>query len=368
MISAVGINYSKLTSKMERPQTPFYTTRAILNLFNNALKVNEERVLIDVRGLYVPGNGTEYRGFFYDSLYEEGTESNLTLVTPAIIRKNLTPGKLVEFSCFITRRIDDKGSIRLTLNMSELYNQAEAKISKYDNLSLEIQRTKSNKGYRDFEYYIKSCILESRRPKIVAIIGSTSIIDQDILHALGETINVFELSFVRVNMTIASQVVNALNRLNQGDTEAIIVSRGGGENLQVFDSIEIARAALSLKAIVVTAIGHREDVSLLDKIADRSFITPSALGSFLREVYNRTIEELTHSKGKIISGVEESFRKTYSHELSSLKELILQKDKELSKINDVRIKEQKKNRIYLLVLIFAGISIGFALARVLGRL
>ena len=345
-------------------KTSFYTTRAILNLFNNALKVNEERILLDIKGLYIPGNGNEYRGFYYDQLFEEGTESNLTLIVPAIIRQKLTPEKVIKFNGFITRRVDDKGNIKLNLNLSELYDQVAPQFSERDSLSLDIQRAKSNLGYRDLEDHIKRCIIEDRKPKIIALIGSTSIIDKDILHALGETINFFDPTFIRVNMSVASHVAMALKQIDS-ESDVIVISRGGGENLEVFNNLEIARIAIMLKPIVVTAIGHREDVSLLDKVADRSFSTPTALGGFLRELYNLTIDEINKSKSEVIASVESSLRKAYSLELNSLKEIVNQKDRELAKSNEMRILEQKKNKTFLTMLILLGIAIGFMLARLL---
>jgi exonuclease VII large subunit len=44
----------------------------------------------------------------------------------------------------------------------------------------------------------------------------------------------------------------------------------------------------------VTAIGHKDDVSLLQQVADKAFITPTAFGQFLNEIYNHTIEEAAH--------------------------------------------------------------------------
>ena len=59
--------------------------------------------------------------------------------------------------------------------------------------------------------------------------------------------------------------------------------RGGGPGLEIFDDVAIAEASLLLKPILVTAIGHAQDDTLLQKLADKQFITPTALGNYLRE-------------------------------------------------------------------------------------
>ena len=34
------------------------------------------------------------------------------------------------------------------------------------------------------------------------------------------------------------------------------------------------------------AIGHKENIPLLQKVADKAFITPTALGQYLNDIYN----------------------------------------------------------------------------------
>jgi exodeoxyribonuclease VII large subunit len=48
--------------------------------------------------------------------------------------------------------------------------------------------------------------------------------------------------------------------------------------MEVFDSPVLAAYCLELASYFVTAIGHKEDSSLLQRIADKAFITPTALG------------------------------------------------------------------------------------------
>jgi hypothetical protein len=48
---------------------------------------------------------------------------------------------------------------------------------------------------------------------------------------------------------------------------------------------------------------------LIDKIADKSFSTPTALGQYLNDIYNSTIEEFTESKAKMVKELEGIFKK-----------------------------------------------------------
>lgn len=76
----------------------------------------------------------------------------------------------------------------------------------------------------------------------------------------------------------APEIADAITRLDiSGRVDVIIVARGGGsrEDLWVFNSETIARAAFACKTPVVSAIGHEIDFSILDFVADLRAPTPS---------------------------------------------------------------------------------------------
>jgi exodeoxyribonuclease VII large subunit len=76
----------------------------------------------------------------------------------------------------------------------------------------------------------------------------------------------------------ASEVTEALRRLDADPAvEVIIVTRGGGsiEDLLPFSDESLIRAAAACQTPVVSAIGHEQDVPLLDQVADVRASTPT---------------------------------------------------------------------------------------------
>ncbi len=52
--------------------------------------------------------------------------------------------------------------------------------------------------------------------------------------------------------------------------------------------IILQRTALNIKPHIISAIGHAEDTTFLDKIADKKFDTPTAFGNYLCEISKKS--------------------------------------------------------------------------------
>ena len=76
----------------------------------------------------------------------------------------------------------------------------------------------------------------------------------------------------------AGDVIRALQRLDADPAvEVIIIARGGGsiEDLLPFSDEDLIRAAAATVTPVISAIGHEQDVPLLDLVADVRASTPT---------------------------------------------------------------------------------------------
>lgn len=82
----------------------------------------------------------------------------------------------------------------------------------------------------------------------------------------------------------SESIVAALKRLEKLDeVEVIIIGRGGGskEDLDAFNSEELARAVIAFEKPVVSAVGHETDSTILDLAASFSVATPSAAAELI---------------------------------------------------------------------------------------
>ena len=300
-----------------------YNPSSLVNIFNNALTTEATRKIFRVKGMYLAGKGISYSGVYYDTLKDEASDATITLLVPSLMRATLVHMQTIECMGYLTKRVQLVGArIELQVNIVELLAQTESKYSEEQIKGFEILQKKVDLGYRDVDSFIKTKILKGEPIKVTIVIGRTGIIDSDIKHQLGEAIGFYEFAFVRVSLTSETEISKALNTYQ--DTDILVISRGGGDNLEIFDKSLIAEVALHIEPYFITAIGHKENSPLLQKVADKSFITPTALGQYFNNIYNETIEQLQNSKAKLVADITTQLTANYDKQLQNLSEKLKQ--------------------------------------------
>jgi len=311
---------------MSEPRTfkesAIYTPTSLLQLFSYSLAPSGTRDLMRFRGIYISGRGANYSGYYYDTIKDEIQDAQLTLLVPVALRRRLIDKKVIEFYGWIVKRVVPAGGrVELHVGIADLIVQTESKVSEKDIKALTLLQVKATKGYRDVDGFIKSKIVRQERVSITILVGRTAIVDSDIKHALGEVIGFYDVRFERFALNSEFEILAALDRFNDtGLNELLVLSRGGGDNLAIFNSPEIAERCLGLEPFFLTAIGHKEDVTLVQRVADKAFITPTDLGQWLRTIYNETILELENSKAKLVETISTQFRTSYEKRVQDLEQ------------------------------------------------
>ena len=272
---------------------------------------------------------------------DEASDYSITLVVPALIRNQLTHNKTIEVICYITKRADKDGSVRLQANVTDLVNQSQNKYTEEEIRSLEIQQKKAATGFRDLDGFIKNCIYENRKPSINIIIGKSAVIQHDIIDQMSEAGSLYNIQFIETTITSLTDMLSAVQASNIPEVDILVIARGGGDiEFETINKPELAEACLNLQPFLITALGHKVNTPLLERIADKKFITPTAFGQYLKEIYNTTIEELTQSKAKLVNDITKQLKTVYDKELQNLNDKLLQ-EQQLNKknIDNIPLKE-----------------------------
>ena len=120
-------------------------------------------------------------------------------------------------------------------------------------------------------------------PKWIGVVTSkTGAAWQDVQNVIARRWPMVKLLLAPVSVQgieAEKSIVDGIRRLDRDPRpDLILVTRGGGskEDLWVFNSERIARAAAACRKPVVSAVGHEIDTSILDYVADLRAPTPSA--------------------------------------------------------------------------------------------
>lgn len=112
----------------------------------------------------------------------------------------------------------------------------------------------------------------------------------------------------------APEIVNAIKALNElSSIDTIIVARGGGspEDLWVFNDENVARAIFASRKPVITGIGHENDWSIADFVADVRASTPTGAAAMAVPDSRELIERISFFKGRLENAIFVRFADTY---------------------------------------------------------
>lgn len=118
----------------------------------------------------------------------------------------------------------------------------------------------------------------------------------------------FEIREVAVQgATAVPAIVEALTELNtHPDVDVIVIARGGGsvEDLLPFSNERLIRAVVASRAPVITAIGHEQDVPLVDLVADVRASTPTDAAKRVVPDVAEEFERITHQRQRARRTIE----------------------------------------------------------------
>jgi exodeoxyribonuclease VII large subunit len=156
--------------------------------------------------------------------------------------------------------------------------------------------------------------------KISIVTSSTGAVVHDI-------INIIQRRFPNVHIQIipakvqghgaAEEIVAALELLNsRNEADVAILARGGGslEDLQAFNTEQVARAIMASKIPIISAVGHETDYTIADFTADLRAPTPSAAAELVvpekfelerrnREVLSRLVKNTANHLRHLKTGL-----------------------------------------------------------------
>ena len=213
---------------------------------------------------------------------------------------------------------------RLSLQVQEIFLTGEGALKK---ALEELKKKLEEEGLFDTKY-------KKPLPRFIKEIGLITAknreAQKDFLTHLGKW--GFKVNFydVRVEgVKAVDQISEAINWFNKyrPNIEALVVTRGGGglESLQTFNSESVARAIFASNIPIVCGVGHENDFTVADMVADIRASTPTHAAKILSEDWQKAdwwIREMTSSFLDRFENLMEDYKVSINQEASNLKNYI----------------------------------------------
>ena len=250
---------------------------------------------------------------------------------------------------------NNKIKLNGSVKVNDRYNKLEISINNYE---LMVDKTK-NEFNKIVERLEKNNIMSIPKKPIGSNYKNIGIITSLNAAGLKDCLMTFQRNMLYGNIIIypaivqgektSGQVISAIKKANEEKLcDVILIARGGGSiaDLEWFNEYNLAVCVKNSKIPVTCGIGHEIDKTIIDLVADHSFITPTAAANELtkdqRETkykldkrikeYNTLLERFLHkyelygtmienSKQELYYGIDKSFGTVvnqYNNEMNNM--------------------------------------------------
>ncbi|WP_415326289.1 exodeoxyribonuclease VII large subunit [Chryseobacterium sp. MMS23-Vi53] len=310
---------------------PVYSPTSVIGIFSNALKLNATVNLIYLKGRYSYGAGKSYGNNYYDLLFSESDHSSIGIRISSLLRSKITNNEIYTLKGFIEKSIKNS-SIELRFVVDEIIQQEEKSISEEELQKYELIQKKLEKGSKDLETLVRDQMLKDQKIRIANIYGNNAIVQKDFAEGLDVSSLYYEIDNYSCNITSATAILSILRELDSKNYDMIGLVRGGGDrqSMETFNDLNLSEHFMNMNALMVTAIGHTVDETLLDRLADKRFHLPHDYGSGLHSIAEKLSHERSNSRALLIDEVKKDIKKQFSEQVETLEKQLRKKNEEFT--------------------------------------
>ena len=277
------------------------TVSSLIRYLKNKLDTDEKLQRIYVNG-EISNFHRHFSGHIYFTLKDEYAQINCVMFKSAASSLKFEPktgDKVVVYAN--TSIFEQSGQLQLYVlkiepdGLGDLYSQYE-----------QLKKKLSDEGKFSDNHKI---VLESEYPDRVAVlVGDKSAAMSDIKTAFLRRWPLCSVDYYPVLVqggTAAADIIKELIKVDKLDYDAIILSRGGGsfEDLFCFNDENLVNTIYNLKTFIITGIGHEQDFTLADFVADLRAPTPTAAVELITPDIEDVIEEVNDYEERLYSSL-----------------------------------------------------------------
>lgn len=317
-----------------------YKPSELIAIFSAALgRQNEFAKLVNLRGIYQQRQNNPNWSYAYAGLHDESSQDEITLRIAKDLYETLTDGNLITVTGILERKIDPRGSVQITLNVTRVEKLQEQAVSAADQKKAELRRHKSQTGFRNVDGVLEKRLLADERPRVALLLANNSITMSDFEAGIQAAKTAIDFTEFRSDFFKAAPLCQRLCEIDSQGFDVIAVVRGGGIGIERLDNLEVLETLSHLNTPVVSAVGHPEERLTFKEIADKEVATPTALGQYLSELVERVADMKAKSKALLVQQVS----KQYADQIASLEKRLTKQEKDFKEERAGYVEREKRN-------------------------
>ena len=336
---AVSFN---ITLMSDQPNNNFstYKPSELIAIFSAALgRQNEFAKLVNLRGIYQQRQNNPNWSYAYAGMHDESSQDEITLRIAKDLYETLTDGNLITVTGILERKIDPRGSVQITLNVTRVEKIQEQAVSAADQKKAELRRHKSQTGFRNVDGVLEKRLLADERPRLALLLANNSITMSDFEAGIQAAKAAIDFTEFRSDFFKAAPLCQRLCEIDSQGFDVIAVVRGGGIGIERLDNLEVLETLSHLNTPVVSAVGHPEERLTFKEIADKEVATPTALGQYLNELVERVADMKAKSKALLVQQVS----KQYADQIASLEKRLTKQERDFKEERAGYVEREKRN-------------------------
>ena len=317
-----------------------YKPSELIAIFSAALgRQNEFAKLVNLRGIYQQRQNNPNWSYAYAGLHDESSQDEITLRIAKDLYETLTDGNLITVTGILERKIDPRGSVQITLNVTRVEKIQEQAVSAADQKKAELRRHKSQTGFRNVDGVLEKRLLADERPRVALLLANNSITMSDFEAGIQAAKTAIDFTEFRSDFFKAAILCQRLYEIDAQGFDVIAVVRGGGIGIERLDNLEVLETLSHLNTPVISAVGHPEERLTFKEIADKEVATPTALGQYLNELVERVADMKAKSKAVLVQQVS----KQYADQIASLEKRLTKQEKDFKEERAGYVEREKRN-------------------------
>lgn len=299
-----------------------YCPSEIVDIFSDFLsRAGLGSKVVYVTGIYVRTAKQSYGGWFYDTLKDQNSDQELSLMIPQGLRDTLENGSLVTVGGTVYKKAGNRGNIQLGFKVSRVETLQQQAVSEEDMKRAELRSRKTQKGFSNVDGILESILMRGERPKVALVFAASSITMADFdagKHAAEASMDFTEY---RVNFSSAKDLCDLLSRVDAGGFDVLALVRGGGSGIERLDDLPVLERVVSLETPLICAVGHVDEKLFLKLVSDKVAPTPNGLGQWFSDIAEKVAKTRQDSIAVITRQVQKQFQERLDTQVKQNKEL-----------------------------------------------